>query len=211
MINVLIADDHAVLRHGLRLILQEDPGLNVVGEASNGKEAVEMALSLKPDIVLMDVEMPDITGIEAARSIKRVSPEANIVILTVSDRNKDLLDAFKAGVRGYLLKDTDSTQVLAAIHRVASGDVMLPPNLTSRLMDELAKPTAPTLEDLTTREQDVLQYIALGWGNKEIAAELDISEHTVKTHVRHILAKLNLRSRAEAAAYAVRTGLDMED
>jgi DNA-binding NarL/FixJ family response regulator len=206
MIKVLIADDHAVLRHGLRLILQEDPGLTVVGEAANGTEAVAQALSLTPDVMLMDVEMPDMSGIEATRRIRAACPETHILILTVSDRNKDLLAAFKAGARGYLLKNMEGKEVLTAIHRVAAGEVILPPHLAARLMEGLAEPAQKT-EELTGRELDVLQYIAQGLGNKEIATALNISENTVKTHVRHILAKLNLRSRAEAAAYAVRAGL----
>lgn len=210
MINVLIVDDHAVLRHGLRLILQEDPDLVVVGEAAAGAEAVTQALSLAPDVVLMDIELPDMSGIEATRRIRATCPQTRILILTVSDRNEDLLGAFKAGARGYLLKHMESKEVLTAIHRVAAGEAILPPNLAARLLNELAEP-GPTPEDLTDRERDVLGYVAQGLGNKEIAAALKISENTVKTHVRHIMSKLNLRSRAEAAAYAVRVGLVPRD
>lgn len=210
MINVLIVDDHAVLRHGLRLILQEDPDLVVVGEAAAGAEAVTQALSLAPDVVLMDIELPDMSGIEATRRIRATCPQTRILILTVSDRNEDLLGAFKAGARGYLLKHMESKEVLAAIHRVAAGEAILPPNLAARLLNELAEP-GPTPEDLTDRERDVLGYVAQGLGNKEIAAALNISENTVKTHVRHIMSKLNMRSRAEAAAYAVRVGLVPRD
>lgn len=210
MINVLIVDDHAVLRHGLRLILQEDPDLVVVGEAAAGAEAVTQALSLAPDVVLMDIELPDMSGIEATRRIRATCPQTRILILTVSDRNEDLLGAFKAGARGYLLKHMESKDVLAAIHRVAAGEAILPPNLAARLLNELAEP-GPTPEDLTDRERDVLGYVAQGLGNKEIAAALNISENTVKTHVRHIMSKLNMRSRAEAAAYAVRVGLVPRD
>ncbi len=210
MINVLIVDDHAVLRHGLRLILQEDPDLVVVGEAAAGAEAVTQALSLAPDVVLMDIELPDMSGIEATRRIRATCPQTRILILTVSDRNEDLLGAFKAGARGYLLKHMESKDVLAAIHRVAAGEAILPPNLAARLLNELAEP-GPTPEDLTDRERDVLGYVAQGLGNKEIAAALNISENTVKTHVRHIMSKLDMRSRAEAAAYAVRVGLVPRD
>ena len=206
MTTVLIADDHTVLRHGLRLILQGDPRLDVVGEAVNGAEAVEKALSLLPDVILMDVEMPDMTGIEATRRIRAVQPNMRVLILSVSQRNEDLLDAFKAGARGYLLKSVESKEMLAAIHRVMAGKTILPPDLATRLMNRLSQPEQNT-EDLTARERDVLEYIARGFGNKEIAATLNISENTVKTHVRHILAKLNLRSRAEAAAFAVRNNL----
>jgi len=206
MIKVLIVDDHAVLRQGLRLILREASDLNVVGEAASGMEAVERTKILAPDIVLLDIQLPDISGVEVARQIRSVRPEARILMLTVSDRSDDLLGALKAGARGYLLKNASAEEVLEAIRRVAAGEAVLPPELTARLIDELAKPE-PTSETLTDREIEVLQYLAQGFGNKEIAAALAISENTVKTHVRHILAKLNVRSRAEAAAYAVRTGL----
>jgi DNA-binding NarL/FixJ family response regulator len=205
MIKVLIADDHAVLRHGLRLILQQDPRLQVVGEAGSGADAVAQAQSLAPDIVLMDVGLPDMSGIEATRRLRAAGAEAQIIMLTISDRNEDLLAAFKAGARGYLLKSLESKDVLAAIHRVTGGEMVLPPHLTMRLLRELAEPT-PVIKDLTDRERDVLQQLARGLGNKEIAANLNVSENTVKTHVRHILGKLNLRSRAEAAAYAVQAG-----
>ncbi len=206
MIKILLADDHAVLRQGLRLILREDPTLQVVGEAANGEEAIALAVAHQPDILIADINMPDMTGLEAARRLRSLCPQTCIIVLTVSDRTEDLLEAFKAGVRGYLLKSAQSQEVLAAIHRVAEGETILPPKLATRLLAELAQPT-PTPEALTERELDVLHYIAQGLGNKEIAAALNLSENTIKTHVRHILAKLNLRSRAEAAAYAVRMGL----
>lgn len=204
MIAVLLVDDHTVLRHGLRLILQEDPDVLVVGEAASGAEAVRFALDLRPDVILMDIGLPDMTGVEAVRRIRLAWSEAQVLMLTVSDRNEDLLAAFKAGARGYLLKSVESKEVLAAVHRTAAGETILPPDLAARLVQELAEPEA---EPLTGREQDVLRRLARGLGNKEIAAELNLSENTVKTHVRNILAKLNLRSRAEAAVYAVQAGL----
>jgi DNA-binding NarL/FixJ family response regulator len=206
MIKILLADDHAVLRQGLRLIVQTDPDLQVVGEATTGVEAIELVTTLQPDILITDINMPDMTGLEAARRLRSLCPQTCIIVLTVSDRTEDLLEAFKAGVRGYLLKSAQSQEVLAAIHRVAEGETILPPKLATRLLAELAQPT-PTPEALTEREQDVLRFMAQGVSNKEIAAALNISENTTKTHVRHILAKLNLRSRAEAAAYATRLGL----
>lgn len=210
MISVLIADDHPVLRHGLRLILREEPDLQVIGEAASGEEAMTKAVALAPDVVLMDLGLPDMSGIEAIRRIRAARPETRILVLTISDRNRDLLGAIKAGARGYLLKSADAEDVLHAIHRVAAGEAVLPPELASRLLDELAEPK-PVAETLTDRELEVLQYLARGFANKEIAAVLNISQNTVKAHVRQILAKLNVRSRAEAAAYAVSAGLIAED
>lgn len=209
MIRVLISDDHAVLRHGLRLILQSAPDIIVVGEAGTGGDAVAQAIALSPDVVLMDLDMPDFSGIEATQRIRIASPETRVLILTVSDRKTDFIGALKAGARGYLLKSMDSREVLAAIRRVADGEAVLPPKLATRLLDEIAEPTLPdpAPDELTERELDVLTQLAQGLGNKEIAAVLNISENTVKTHVRSILAKLGVRSRTEAAAHALRGGL----
>ncbi len=204
MIRVLIADDHTLLRQGLRRILSEDPALTLAGEAANGNEAVARARALSPDIVLMDVQMPELDGIEATRQIRASRPETRVIMLTVSDKDADLFRALKAGARGYLLKNAEAQQVLDAIHRVAAGQVILPPSLEMRVLDEFATPKSDLL---TEREMAVLRLIAQGLGNKEIAARLTLSENTVKTHVRHILEKLHLRSRAEAAAYAERSGL----
>jgi DNA-binding NarL/FixJ family response regulator len=210
LIRVLIADDHTVLRHGLRMILDEADDITVVGEAANGEEAVAQARALTPDVVLMDVNMPGVDGVEAARQIRASLPQIRVLILTVSDKDRDLMGAIKAGARGYLLKSAESDEVLEAIRRVAAGEAILPPALTARVLDELASPT-PTLSPLTDREIEVLGLIAQGLSNKEIAVALYISQNTVKTHVRHILEKLGLRSRSEAAAFAVREGLLPED
>lgn len=209
MIHVLIADDHAVLRHGLRLILESASDLAVIGEASTGAEAIVQAIALSPDVVLMDLDLPDISGIEATQRIRAASPDTRVLILTVSDRKADFIGALKAGARGYLLKSMDSREVLAAIRRVADGEAVLPPKLAARLLDEIAEPAQPepSVEELTERELGVLNLLAQGMGNKEIAASLNISENTVKTHVRSILSKLGVRSRTEAAAHALRGGL----
>jgi len=209
MIRVLVADDHTLLRQGLRRILADDPALSVVGEATDGLEAVARAAELAPDVVLMDVQMPGLNGIEATRRIRAACPAAQIIMLTVSDKDADLFGALKAGARGYLLKNAEAAQVLEAIHRVAHGEAFLPPTLAARVLDEFAAPRSP--DALTEREQMVLRLLAQGLGNKEIAARLALTENTVKTHVRHILEKLHLRSRTEAAAYAARTGLSSTD
>ena len=210
MIRILIVDDHTLLRHGLRLIFNHAEGLAVVGEASDGEEAIAMAQTLKPDVILMDVNMPGVDGIEATRRIRAAQPEIQVLMLTISKQDTDLISALKAGARGYLLKNAESGEVIESIRRVAAGEPILPPSMMARVLDELADPT-PTPKELTEREIETLKLVAQGLGNKEIAAELHISENTVKTHVRHILEKLGLSNRAEAAAYAVKTGLTPKD
>lgn len=210
MIRVLIVDDHTLLRHGLRLILDHVEDLSVAGEAGDGEEAIALARELKPDVILMDVNMPGLDGIEATRRIRAAQPEIHILMLTISKQDKDLIGAIKAGARGYLLKSAESSEVVDSIRRVAAGEAILPPDMIRRVLDELADPT-PTPKELTERETEILKLVAQGLGNKEIGSELHISENTVKTHVRHILEKLNLSNRAEAAAYAVRAGLIPRD
>lgn len=210
MIRVLIADDHTVLRHGLRLILNQAEGLTVVGEAADGEEAVTLALALQPDVVLMDVNMPGVDGIEATRRLRAARPEIKVLMLTISRRDKDLLGAVKAGAKGYLLKSAEAGEVIESIRRVAAGEAILPPEMINLVLEELASPS-PEPQQLTGRELDTLKLVAQGLGNKEIASQLHISENTVKTHVRHILEKLHLSNRAEAAAYAVRHGLIPRD
>jgi DNA-binding NarL/FixJ family response regulator len=207
---VLIVDDHTLLRHGLRLILNHAEGLTVVGEASDGEEAVGLARELKPDVILMDVHMPGLDGIEATRRIRATQPEIHILMLTISKQDEDLIGAIRAGARGYLLKSAESGEVVESIRRAVAGEAILPPEMMTRVFAELADP-APTVRDLTGREIEILKLVAQGLGNKEIGAKLHISENTVKTHVRHILEKLNLSNRAEAAAYAVRAGLIPKD
>ena len=206
MIRVLIADAHTVLRHGLRLILQQDPNLTVVGEAASSAEVLACATNLSPDIVLMDLNLNGANGVETIRQVRKASPQTEVVVLTVSDQSESMLAACKAGVKGYLLKSVSGKDVVQAIHRVAAGQAVLPPDLTTQLLNELANPAALP-ETLTGRELDVLRCMIRGHGNKEIAAALNISQNTVKTHVRRILSKLHLRNRTEAVAYAVQSDL----
>jgi two-component system, NarL family, response regulator LiaR len=204
-IRTLITDDHKVVRQGLRGFLELDPTLEVVGEASNGEEAVKMAKVLRPDVVLMDLLMPVMDGIEATREIRREVPEVEVVALTSVLEDASVTAAIRAGAIGYLLKTTDADELCDAIRSAASGQVRLAPEAAARLMREVRAPENP--EALTERETEVLRLIARGLANREIAGELSIDEATVKSHVHHILSKLNVRSRTQAALYAVRVGL----
>ena len=204
-IRTLITDDHKVVRQGLRGFLELDPTLEVVGEASNGEEAVKMAKVLRPDVVLMDLLMPVMDGIEATREIRREVPEVEVVALTSVLEDASVTAAIRAGAIGYLLKTTDADELCDAIRSAASGQVRLVPEAAARLMREVRAPENP--EALTERETEVLRLIARGLANREIAGELSIDEATVKSHVHHILSKLNVRSRTQAALYAVRVGL----
>jgi DNA-binding NarL/FixJ family response regulator len=204
-IRTLITDDHKVVRQGLRGFLELDPGLEVVGEASNGEEAVAMAYHLEPDVVLMDLLMPVMDGIEATREIRRRLPEVEVVALTSVLEDASVTGAIQAGAIGYLLKTTDADELCEAIRAAAAGQVRLAPEATARLMREVRAPESP--EALTEREIEVLKLIAHGKANKQIAHELFIGEATVKSHVHSILSKLNVKSRTQAALYAGRVGL----
>jgi two-component system, NarL family, response regulator LiaR len=204
-IRTLITDDHKVVRQGLRGFLELDPGLEVVGEASNGEEAVAMAYHLEPDVVLMDLLMPVMDGIEATREIRRQLPEVEVVALTSVLEDASVTGAIQAGAIGYLLKTTDADELCEAIRAAAAGQVRLAPEATARLMREVRAPESP--EALTEREIEVLKLIAHGKANKQIARELFIGEATVKSHVHSILSKLNVKSRTQAALYAGRVGL----
>jgi two-component system, NarL family, response regulator LiaR len=204
-IRTLITDDHKVVRRGLRGFLELDSGLEVVGEASNGEEAVEMALRLKPDVVLMDLLMPVMDGIEATRGIRLRLPEVEVVALTSVLEDASVTGAIKAGAIGYLLKTTEADELCEAIRAAAAGQVRLAPEAAARLMREVRAPESP--EALTKREAEVLKLVARGKANKQVARELFIDEKTVKSHVHSILSKLNVKSRTQAALYAVRVGL----
>jgi DNA-binding NarL/FixJ family response regulator len=204
-IRVLIADDHSVVRQGLRMFLELDPELEIVGEAKNGVEAFNLACEHKPDVVLMDLLMPEMDGVAATEAIRRQLPATEVVALTSVLEDKAIFDAIRAGAISYLLKDTESEKLCEAIRAAAARQVRLSPEVAARLMREVRAPESP--ETLTERETEVLRALARGLSNGEIGEELVISEATVKTHVSSILAKLNLPSRTRAALYALKIGL----
>jgi DNA-binding NarL/FixJ family response regulator len=208
-VKVLIADDQALVRTGFRKILESEADLEVVGEASDGGEAVEAALLLRPDVVLMDIRMPRLDGLEATR---RLAGKTRVLVLTTFDLNEYVYEALRAGASGFLLKDAPADQLLTAIRVVAAGEALLAPSITRRLIEEFARrppsnvrPAA--LEALSPRELDVLRLVARGLSNAEIASELYVGDATVKTHVSRILQKLNLRDRVQAVVLAYESGL----
>ncbi len=205
MISVLIADDHSVVCEGLRMFLGRDPELTVVGEASNGAEAVELSRQLRPDVVLMDLLMPVMDGIAATLVIRNELPETEVIALTSVLESAAVVGAMKAGAIGYLLKDTQAPELRRAIKAAAAGQVQLSPQASAYLMRELRTPE--TTETLTEREMEVLHLLVQGHSNKEIARDLQITEDTVKVHVKHILAKLGAQSRTQAVLCAIRLGL----
>ncbi len=204
-IRILIADDHTVVRQGLRMFLALDPELEVIGEAADGAEALQMARRLKPDVVLMDLLMPVMDGITAIGAIRGEMPETEVLALTSVLEDASVVGAVRAGAIGYLLKDTNGEELYRAIKAAAAGQVQLSPQAAARLLREVRTPASP--EKLTERETAVLQLLAKGQANKEIARTLFIGEKTVKTHVSNILAKLGVQSRTQAALYAVQIGL----
>ena len=204
-IRVLIADDHSVVREGLRMFLGLDEELEVIGEAEDGAEAVHLAQQLRPDVVLMDILMPGMDGITATAAIRRALPETEVLALTSVLEDASVVGAVRAGAIGYLLKDTRAEALCRAIKAAAAGQVQLTPQAAARLMHAVSAPESP--EALTEREIEVLQLLARGESNKHIARGLHISEKTVKTHVSNIFSKLGVQSRIQAALYAVRVGL----
>ena len=214
-IRLLIVDDHNLFRQGLTRILEDYPQLNVVGQAADGGEALAMVDTLQPDVVLMDLNMPVLSGLDATRRLSASHPATPVIILTVSERDADLFDAIKAGARGYLLKNVGMAELLDAVQRVHAGEAIIAPAMAGHLLNEFRKVAGPgsaetlpvEVDDLSEREVEVLRLVAQGLPNREIADALSLSEHTVKSHLANILAKLHLRSRAHAAAYAVQAGL----
>lgn len=211
MIKVLLADDQAMIRSGLRMILESESDLLVIGEAENGEEAIRLSKRDQPDVVLMDVRMPGVDGLEATRQIHQTLPEVKVIVLTTFDLDEYIYAALRGGASGFLLKDADSETLIRAIRIVAAGDALIAPSVTKRLIDEFAsRPTQPQVEgldDLTEREVEVLAQMARGLSNAEIAEALFVSEATVKSHVSHLLTKLQLRDRVQAVVAAYEAGL----
>jgi NarL family two-component system response regulator LiaR len=208
-IRILVADDHAIIRRGIRAMLEIVGDIEVVGEAINGREAVTKARNLQPDVILMDLVMPEMDGIEAIGHIKAQHPEARILVLTTFAGEDKIFPAIKAGALGYQLKDSDPEALVQAIRQVYAGESSLHPLIARKVLQELSRPPQrpPTPDPLTPREVEVLQLLAQGLENQEIADRLVISEATVRTHVSNILGKLHLASRTQAALYALREGL----
>ena len=210
-IRVLVADDQSMVRAGFRMLLSGEDDIEVVAEASNGIEAVEKAARFAPTVVLMDIRMPELDGLEATRRILAADPEARVLVLTTFDLDEYVYEALRAGASGFVLKDDPPEQLLEAVRTVASGEALLSPAITKRVIREftrMARPSPPKeLDDLSTREREVLRLIALGLSNAQIGQELFISETTVKTHVTHILSKLGLRDRVQVVVLAYQTGI----
>jgi DNA-binding NarL/FixJ family response regulator len=214
-IRVLVADDQSMVRAGFRMLLSGEEDIEVVAEASNGLEAIDKAARFRPTVVLMDIRMPELDGLEATRRILATDDGARILILTTFDLDEYVYDALNAGASGFVLKDDPPEQLIAAIRTVAAGDALLSPTITKRVIKQFTRVPRPAppkeFDELTTREQEVFRLIANGLSNPEIAQELYISDTTVKTHVTHILQKLNLRDRVQAVVLAYQTGLFARD
>jgi DNA-binding NarL/FixJ family response regulator len=213
VIRVLIADDQELMRAGLRMILEADDELEVVGEAANGAEAVRLARTLDPDVILMDVRMPASDGIDATRRLAEAGSRARVLMLTTFDADEHVYDAMKAGASGFMLKNAPPARLVAAVHATAAGEAQIAPAIVARMLEEFVRRPAPgstrppALDELTDRELEVLKLIARGLSNAEIATELFLGEATVRTHVGRILSKLGLRDRTQAVVVAYESGL----
>jgi DNA-binding NarL/FixJ family response regulator len=212
--RVLIADDDDLVRAGLVEVLSNDPTIEIVGQASTGREAVHRAGRLDPDLVLMDVRMPDLDGIAATRELTRAAPRVRVLILTTFEQDDYVFGALRAGASGFLLKRTRPEELIAAVHTIAAGDSLLSPSVTRRVIDRMAQQPTPELADqekldeLTPREREVLELIARGLSNREIATELVVEESTIRSHIRRILMKLELRDRVQIVIFAYETGVN---
>ena len=213
MTRVLIADDEDLMRAGLVELLSSDPTIQVVGEAATGREAVQHAGRLRPEVVLMDVRMPDLDGIAATAELARAAPDSKVLILTTFEDEDYIFHSLRAGASGFLLKRTRPEELIAAVHTIAAGDSLLSPSVTRRVIDRVAQQPTPRLADhanlqgLTPREREVLELIARGLSNREIASVLVVEESTIRTHVKRILMKLELRDRVQAVIFAYESGL----
>lgn len=213
MTRLLICDDHAMFRQGLRSILETEDDLRVIGEAANGREAVRLALTTKPDVVLMDIQMPELDGVAATKAILAEDPDINVVILTMYRQDKYVFEAIKVGAQGYMLKDAGAEELLDAIRRVADGETLLNAELAASVLEEFRQaeslPEHPDhrVRELTDREEEILRHLAQGATNQEIANALEVSEKTVRNRLSEIFSKLRLNNRTQAALYALREGI----
>jgi len=214
-IRILIADDHAVVREGLRAVLGSEPDMEVVGEAATGKEVLERAAELRPDVILMDIQMPGINGIEASRRILDASPKVGVVVLTMFEDDESVFSAMRAGARGYVLKGAHPSEILKVLRAVAGGEAYFGPEIARRLVDFFSTPKPPSpavaFPELTAREREILDLIARGHNNAAIAARLFVSPKTVGNHISHIFTKLQVADRAQAIIRAREAGLGGED
>jgi DNA-binding NarL/FixJ family response regulator len=214
-IRVLVADDQSMVRAGFRMLLAGESDIDVVAEAGDGREAVDKAARFQPNVVLMDIRMPELDGLQATREILAANPDARILILTTFDLDEYIYEALSAGASGFVLKDEPPEQLIAAIRTVAAGDALLSPSITHRVISQFARVRRPAppkqLDELTSREMEVFRLIARGLSNTEIGEQLFISDTTVKTHVTHVFQKLNLRDRVQAVVLAYQTGIVDEE
>ncbi|HNQ98846.1 MAG TPA: response regulator transcription factor [Trueperaceae bacterium] len=213
MTRLLLSDDHAMFRQGLRSILETEEDFRVIGEASTGREAVRYALETRPDVILMDIQMPELDGVAATKAILAEWPDARVIILTMYRQDRYVFEAIKVGARGYMLKDAGATELVTAIRRVAAGETLLNAEMAASILDEFRKlgdlPSHPEhkLSELTEREEDILRLLAQGATNQEIATSLNVSEKTVRNRLSEIFSKLRLNNRTQAALYALREGI----